>query len=161
MVDRRSEVGIDLELQRGEQKEWQVKLAGEGEHRVQVELKVPLNIKPTRTALSLAIPEAASTSLELDLSARDSDIIIGANEYFGQKDLGDGKATRLTAHLSPRSKLVVSWTSNSDSGRQSSVADSAGRNRDRRRLRANASAVVVGDRVCSGHDSRPGDSDRR
>ena len=109
------EVGIDLELQRGEQKEWQVKLAGEGEHRIQVELKVPLNIKPTRTALSLAIPEAASTSLELDLSARDSDIIIGANEYFGQKDLGDGKATRLTAHLWPRSKLDVSWTSNSDS----------------------------------------------
>ncbi len=75
-----------------------------------------MNIKPTRKALSLSIPEAASTSLELDLSARESDIIIGANEYFGQKDLGDGKATRLTAHLSPRSKLVVSWTSNADSG---------------------------------------------
>ena len=52
----------------------------------------------------------------LDFSERESDIIIGANEYFGQKDLGDGKGTRLTAHLSPRSKLVVSWTNNADSG---------------------------------------------
>ena len=75
-----------------------------------------MNTEPARKTLSLAIPEAASTSLDLDFSERESDIIIGANEYFGQKDLGDGKGTRLTAHLSPRSKLVVSWTNNADSG---------------------------------------------
>ena len=54
--------------------------------------------------------------MELGLFPRESDIVIGANEDFGQKDLGDGKGTRLTAHLSPRSKLDVSWTSNADSG---------------------------------------------
>jgi len=110
------EAGRDLDLRKGERKEWQVKLAGEGEHHVQVELKVPVSAKPTRKTLSLAIPLAASTSLELDFSERESDIIIGENEYFGQKDLGDGKGTRLTAHLWPRSTLVVSWTNAADSG---------------------------------------------
>jgi len=106
----------DLSLRMIEPPAWQVKLTGRGEHRIQVDLRASASVQPTRKTLSLAIPEAASTRVELDFSPRESDIIIGANEDFGQKALGDGKGTRLTAHLSPRSKLDVSWTGNSDSG---------------------------------------------
>jgi len=107
---------VDLSLRMVERQEWQVKLTGGGEHRIQVDLRAPVSVDPARKTLSLAIPEAASTTVELDFSRRESDILIGANEDFGQKVLADGKGTRLTAHLSPRSKLDVSWTNNADSG---------------------------------------------
>ena len=41
---------------------------------------------------------------------------MGDNEVFGQHEPGDGKGTHLTAHLSPRSKLDVSWTSDAEAG---------------------------------------------
>ncbi|MFI5460484.1 MAG: hypothetical protein ACHRXM_34135 [Isosphaerales bacterium] len=106
----------DLSLRMVERQEWQVKLTGGGEHRIQVDLRAPVSMDPARKTLSLAIPAALSTSVELGFLERESDIVIGANENFGQKVVGDGKGTRLTAHLSPRSKLDVSWTNNADSG---------------------------------------------
>ena len=41
--------------------------------------------------------------------------MIGADEEFAQQSLGEGKGSRMTAHLSPRSKLELSWN-NADSG---------------------------------------------
>ena len=105
----------DLSLRVGDGGEWQVSLTGEGQHRIRVDLRVATSADPTRRRLSLAIPEAASTRVELDFSHRETDIIIGANEDFGQHDLGAGKGTRLTAHLSPRSKVEVSWSDSADS----------------------------------------------
>ena len=119
------EGGRDLDLRRGDKNEWQVKLAGDGAHRIQAELRVPITAESARKTLSLAIPEAANTSLALDFSRNESDITIGANEYFGQTDRGDGKGIRLTAHLFPRSRLVVSWTKPTDSGVRSAPLLSA------------------------------------
>ena len=56
--------------------------------------------------------------MELDFSHRESDITIGANEDFGQRELDDGNGSRLSAHLTPRSKLDVSWTDRGESGAQ-------------------------------------------
>jgi hypothetical protein len=106
----------ELSLRMGERTRWQVELAGRGEHHIQVELRVPVTETPARKAIALGIPEAASTSLELDFVHRESDIIIGSNENFGLKELADGKVTRLSAHLSPRSNLEVSWTNSAGSG---------------------------------------------
>ena len=105
----------ELSLRTVAGRQWQVSLAGSGEHRIEVELRVAVIANPARQAFSLAIPEAASTVVELDFSQRSSDVMIGANEEFGQQDLSEGKGSRLTAHLSPRSKLDVSWTG-ADSG---------------------------------------------
>ena len=108
----------DLNVRLGDRREWQVSVTGAGEHRIRIDLRVALSADPTRRKLALAIPEAMSTRVELDFSHHESDIIIGANEDFGQHDLGPGKGTRLTAHLSPRSKLEVSWSASPDSGGQ-------------------------------------------
>jgi hypothetical protein len=110
------EGGRALVLRMGERDQWEVELAGRGRHRIEVELRVPVTARPARKALSLAIPEAAVTSLELDFSHHESDIILGANENFGQSDLPGGQGTRLTAHLEPRSRIDVSWTDGADSG---------------------------------------------
>jgi hypothetical protein len=109
----------ELALRTAERTRWEVELAGRGGHRIEVGLRVPVRARPARQALSLAIPEAASTSLELDFSRHESDILIGANEDFGQSDLPDGKGTRLTARLTPRSQIDVSWTHEADAAEQS------------------------------------------
>jgi hypothetical protein len=106
----------ELSLRRAERSQWQVKLAGEGEHHVQVELKVPLSADRERRSLSLAIPEAQSTSLALDIARGATDIVVGSNEQFGLKDLADQGRQRLTTYVSPRSKLDLSWARRSDSG---------------------------------------------
>ena len=108
----------DLEVRQDERRGSQVRLSGAGEHRIRIEVRAAVTVEAARKRLLLAIPEAASTYLELDFSGRETDIIIGANEDFGQRDLGAGKGTRLTAHLWPRSKLEVSWLDNAEAGGQ-------------------------------------------
>jgi hypothetical protein len=110
------EADRELSLRKADGPAWQVKLSGAGEHKIQVELRVPVSVDPARKTLSVAIVAAASTLVELVFAQRESDIIIGANEDFGQQELPDAKGTRLTAHLTPRSRLDVSWTNNADPG---------------------------------------------
>ena len=105
---------LDLRMMDG--RRWQVGLAGRGRHRVDVELRSPLSTRPARASLSLAIPEAPSTSLELDFDERKPDLIVGTNEGYGQADLPDRKGSRLTAQLSPRSRVDVSWAVDEEAG---------------------------------------------
>ncbi len=109
------ENGRDLDLRQQERGEWRVRLTGQGEHRIAVEVRAFFSNELARRRLSLAIPEAATTRLELDLGGRGSDIVIGSNEDFGQNEPGRDKRKPVTAHLSPRSKLDVSWLDDADS----------------------------------------------
>jgi hypothetical protein len=108
----------DLKLQVQDRGEWQVSLAGEGEHRIRVDLKAAVSSELARKRLSLAIPEAASTRVELNFARPQSDVLIGAGEDYGLTELGQGKGTLLAVPLSPRSKLEVSWSDNADSAGQ-------------------------------------------
>jgi hypothetical protein len=114
LIDAREGPRI-LDLRMMDAVRWQVELVGRGLHRIAVELRCPLTTRPARASLSLAIPEAPSTSLELDLGRREPDLIVGSNEVFGQADLPDGRGSRLSAHLSPRSRVDVSWAIDEDS----------------------------------------------
>ena len=105
-------------MRQQERGEWQVRLSGAGEHRIRIQVRASVSIEVARKRLIVAIPEAASTQLELDFAGRETDIIIGANEDFGHSDRGPGKGTRLTAHLWPRSKLEVSWLDNPETAAQ-------------------------------------------
>ena len=108
----------DLSLRGQERGEWLVSLSGEGEHRVRVELRAAVSSELARKRLSLAIPEAPSTRVELNFARRESDVLIGADQDFGLTELGPGKGTLLAAHLWPRSKLEVNWSDNADPGGQ-------------------------------------------
>ena len=105
-----------------------------------------------------AIPEAASTRLELDLGGRGSDIVIGSNEDFGQNDAGRDKRKPVTAHLSPRSKLDVSWLDDADSAGAVSppLLTAQGEIAIEMDAQADANAVVVVDPLCSGDGEEPG-----
>jgi hypothetical protein len=108
----------ELTMRRNGQSQWEVELTGRGRHPVEVDLRAQVTAKPARKALSLAIPLAASTSLDVAFARHESDIIIGTNEVFEPAQLGDGKGTRLTAALTPRSRIDVSWANDTDSGGQ-------------------------------------------
>ncbi len=119
-LDRQSLLGAregsaDLSLRQVDGGQWRVRLQREGEHRVEIRLRAPLTVTPLNRSFSLPIPEAASTVVELTFSHGESDIMVGANEVVGLRDPNGSKETRLAAHLSPRSKLNVSWTSDSES----------------------------------------------
>jgi hypothetical protein len=88
---------------------WAVELVGRGRHLIEVDLRSPVSTRPARASLSFAIPEAPSTSLDLDFDRNEPDLIVGDNEVFGQAELADGKGWRLSAHLTPRSRVDVSW----------------------------------------------------
>ncbi|MGP0061995.1 MAG: hypothetical protein ACLQGP_00150 [Isosphaeraceae bacterium] len=106
----------ELALRTTGRSRWQVELTGRGRHLVEVDLRAAVMAKPARNALALAIPEAASTSIDLEFARRESDIIVGTNEVFQSFDLPDGKGTRLTAQLYPRSKVEVSWANDAEAG---------------------------------------------
>jgi hypothetical protein len=109
---------LELGLRRVESGQWQVKLGGQGAHRIQVQLSVPIMVVPARRSFSLAIPEAASTGVDLNFSRGESEITIGDDEIPGPHGPGDGKRNHLTAHLEPRSELVVSWIGDAEAGRR-------------------------------------------
>ena len=115
LIDAREGARI-LDLRTAASRRWEVELVGRGLHRVEVELRCPLTIRPDRASLSLAIPEAPSTSLELDFDRNEPDLIVGDNDVYGQTELPDGKGWRLSAHLSPRSSVDVSWADGTEAG---------------------------------------------
>jgi hypothetical protein len=112
------EGGRELALRTTGRSRWQVELDGRGRHLVEVDLRAAVMAKPARKALALAIPEAASTSLDVAFDRHQSDLIIGANEVFQSVDPSDGKGTRLTAQLSPRPRIELSWANDAESGGQ-------------------------------------------
>ncbi len=95
---------------------WEVELTGRGVHRIAVDLRCPLTTRPARAGLSLAIPAASSTSLDLDFDRRQQDLIVGTNEVYGQSDLPGGQGSRMSARLTPRSRIDVSWAVEAQAG---------------------------------------------
>jgi hypothetical protein len=104
---------------------WQVELEGAGPHRVRVALKVPPRATLDGGRIDFAIPEAASTRLSWDVAERVSDASTASGELVEVEPLpappqnagvrtvtgtgaGTGR-TRLSAHLTPRARLDVSW----------------------------------------------------
>jgi hypothetical protein len=104
----------DLSLRVQERGEWQVGLTGEGQHRIRVDLRADLSSELSRKRLALAIPEAASTRIELRFARRASDVLIGPDEDYGLSELPGGKGSLLATPLSPRSKLEVSWSDDAE-----------------------------------------------
>ncbi|MGC8640970.1 MAG: hypothetical protein ACP5XB_13980, partial [Isosphaeraceae bacterium] len=105
----------ELELRSTGADHWDVRLEGPGTHRLLLALRRPVRISPDRKHLELAIPLAASTSLELEAPRAIRDVDLGTGESVGTTVLSGGKGTRLTADVSPRSRLTLDWTDEANS----------------------------------------------
>jgi hypothetical protein len=106
----------ELDLRHGPQGAWEVRLERTGPHRLVCEVNLPVNVRPDRTRLELAIPMAPSTYLELDVPHQVFEVDLGTGEAVGKAPLPGGKGTRLSAHVSPRSRLTLDWTDEGNSG---------------------------------------------
>ncbi|MDR3622366.1 MAG: hypothetical protein P4L85_23655 [Paludisphaera borealis] len=102
------------------QKQWEARLEGEGEHQIRIELLKPVRIDAERRSLVLAIPEAPSTSFSLTLPQAVFDADLGTGETIGQKPLPGGKGVSLFARTKPRSLLTIGWSE--ENGASSRVA---------------------------------------
>ncbi len=109
----------DLPLRMTARRQWEVLLEGAGAHRVRVALSADVLSILSRKAISLAVPEAASTALDLEFPGDESDFVIGAGEDHGQTSLPKGRGKRLEARLSPRPRIEVSWSSGGDASETS------------------------------------------
>jgi hypothetical protein len=97
---------------------WQVEVTGPGRHRVLVKLIVPVSQTTQGRRLELAIPEAASTRLLLDLPRKLSSAETGASEPVAFRWDEAAKTTRIGATLTPRARLLLAWRSNDESAEQ-------------------------------------------
>ena len=102
---------------------WQVELRGDGTHRVRVDLKVPVRGTVEGRRVDFAIPEAASTRFAWEVGERVNDAVTGSGDLVEIEAVGKGGAgalvsTRLSAHLTPRSRLDVAWRVESEPGVQ-------------------------------------------
>ena len=96
---------------------WQVELRGGGAHRVRVRSKVPLKATAEGHRLEFAIPEAASTRFRLDVPEQVVGAVAGGEPVDRAPMTIKGRAaTRLSAHLSPRSRLELSWQVEAEPG---------------------------------------------
>ena len=64
----------------------------------------------------MAIPEAPSTYFELDVPRPVQEVDVASGGSVGKTVLAGGKGTRLSAHLWPRSRLILDWTDEAKSG---------------------------------------------
>ena len=106
----------ELELRVTGEGKWEARIEGQGPHRLRLDLKRPVKVSPDRKRLELAIPEAPSTYLELDVPRAVHDVELGSGESIGKTLLPGGKGTRLSAHLAPRSSLALDWSDEANSG---------------------------------------------
>jgi len=99
----------DLPLRAVEGGGWQVELSGKRSHSVRAALLVPVRAGPDGRRLELAIPEAGSTRVAVVVPRRAVEARSAAGEPLRCEPVRPGEATRISADLTPRSKLTLTW----------------------------------------------------
>jgi len=108
-VTRAREGDRDLPLRQAEKGGWQVELRGAGRHEVRVELPVPVKAGAEGRTLALAIPEAASTQVALDVGADVLDATANGRDVVAVESVQGVEGKRLAAHLAARPRLELTW----------------------------------------------------
>ena len=117
-IRKASEAELELPLRTGGGDAWEVELRGQGHHAVRVEMNVPVRTTVEGHRIDFAIPEAAKTSVEFEIGSRVVDALAGDDQRVTVAPIEDGKRSRLSAHLTPRSRIELSWRIVADPGLQ-------------------------------------------
>lgn len=102
---------------------WQVKVQGEGLHRVKVALSgrvLAAPGSPEGRRLEWAIPEAATTRLQLVVGPSAVEVAVtgpgGVREPLAVEAVEGGQRNRVSASLTPRKRLELSWQAAAEAG---------------------------------------------
>jgi hypothetical protein len=104
----------DLPTRIGEGRSWQVELKGQGEHLVRVNLLAPVRSTVDGRRLELAVPPASSTRIDLIIPQNVLDASTGLNEPVEMVPGPENHGVKLSARLSPRSRLDLAWRERAD-----------------------------------------------
>ena len=108
VLGRLVEGGGDLRaVATGQGRGWAAEVAGRGEHLVIAEATVPVRPVGAGRALTLAIPPAATTAVELEADFPLAAAAAGPDEPLDRVDAPGG--ARAAGHLAPRDRLDLSW----------------------------------------------------
>ena len=106
----------DLAVRSAEGGGRQVELSGRGKHTIQVKAVLLVLSTPEGKRLELAIPEAATTRLAIDVPRRVSSAHAGTADPVMLTPLRDRGMTRLVADLPPRPRLSLVWRAEEEAG---------------------------------------------
>ncbi|GAC1465759.1 MAG: hypothetical protein NVSMB9_05680 [Isosphaeraceae bacterium] len=104
---REGDLPLPLRTRKGG--DWEIELSGKREHQVRIDLLVPLRQTSEGKRLDLAIPEAASTRVELEVPYHVSDSQTGPGEPVAGESLDATGKTRLRTVLTPRERIALTW----------------------------------------------------
>ena len=108
ILGRVSESGTDLAVStRGDRRGWALELVGQGEHLVEVETGLAVRSVGAGQSLELAIPAAASTTVELVTTRTLLMARAGPDEPLAI--VADPDRNRASGHLGPRGRLELNW----------------------------------------------------
>lgn len=93
---------------------WQVELQGRGEHVVRVGVIAPVRSLVEGKRLELAVPPASSTRIDLVVPRNVLDASAGVNDPVGLAPEPDQQGARLSARLSPRPRIDLTWRERAD-----------------------------------------------
>ena len=108
------ESGLDLPSRLGPDRAWEVELSGRGEHVVRVALIANVATTADGRRIELAIPPAASTRIDLAVPRPVLDAATGPGEPVAVEMTDPRAGARLSARLSPRSRLSLAWRERND-----------------------------------------------
>ncbi|HEX8202071.1 MAG TPA: hypothetical protein VF590_16470 [Isosphaeraceae bacterium] len=115
----------ELPLRVAETGSWEVEVRGRGEHRVRIAVLAPVVATAERSGLDLAIPEAPTTWIRLDVPQRVAEAEAGARDPVAVETREGGRGSRLSAHLPPRSRLGLTWRAGAEPARPPAPAIAA------------------------------------
>ncbi len=105
---------LDLPTRIADGRAWQVELRGKGEHVVRIGLLAPVRSTAEGRRVDLPIPPVASTRVDLVVPRTVLDASTGPNEPVAVVPVEGGSGARLSARLSPRSRIELSWRERAD-----------------------------------------------
>jgi len=97
---------------------WEVELRDQGHHAVRVDVNVPVRTTVEGHRIEFATPEAATTSVEFEIGSRVIDARAGDGQRATVAPIAGGNRSRISAHLTPRSRIELSWRIVADPGFQ-------------------------------------------
>lgn len=117
-VTRAREKDRELPIRQAEKGGWQVEVRGAGRHVVRVELLAPVKAGAEGHTLTLEIPEAATTHVDLQVGSGVISASAGTRDPLAIEPVEGGQRTRLSAHLTSRPRLELTWRVAAEPGAQ-------------------------------------------
>jgi hypothetical protein len=110
------EPGRDVPVRAGPSGGWEVRLEGAGRHRLTLELVVAVRSDPAGDRLELAIPDVASTRIDLGVPGQVGEAESAPGQPIEAVPSEEGRTSRLRGSLTARDRIALRWRTTRERG---------------------------------------------